>query len=237
MAPDEMPGLTAAHGGEPQRDAAATPSTPSRAPEPGAPAAARPSEFPMDLYPLGQVRESFIVATNSEGLWIIDQHVAHERVLFERHLKERSEQRVEGQRLLLPIIVELQPQQLATFREIASELAANGFDVEPFGQRTLAIKTTPADIRADNAERLLVEILDGIGPEARAISLDALRGKIAASVACHAAIKINTPLDTKKMQWLIRELARTDCPMACPHGRPIVLRYSLREIEKAFKRI
>jgi DNA mismatch repair protein MutL len=194
-------------------------------------------ELPVDLYPLGQVRDSFIIAANAEGLWIIDQHVAHERILFERHLRQRSEQKVEGQRLLMPIIVELQPQQLATFQEIASELTANGFEVEPFGQRTLAIKTTPADIRADDAQRLLIEILDGVGPEARAVSLDAMRGKIAASVACHAAIKINTPLDAKKMQWLIRELSRTDCPMACPHGRPIVLRYSLREIEKAFKRI
>ncbi|HUY13677.1 MAG TPA: DNA mismatch repair endonuclease MutL [Terriglobia bacterium] len=207
----------------------------SSTPEPGN-SKARSSEFPLDLFPLGQVRESFIIATNSEGLWIIDQHVAHERILFERHLKQRREQHVEGQRLLLPIIVELQPQQLATYREIGQELAANGFEVEPFGQRTLAIKTAPADIRAGDAERLLIEILDGIGPEARAISLEALRGKIAASVACHAAIKINTALDFKKMQWLIRELSRTDCPMACPHGRPIVLRYSLREIEKAFKR-
>ena len=196
----------------------------------------RSSEFPLDLFPLGQVRESFIIATNAEGLWIIDQHVAHERILFERHLKQRRDQRVEGQRLLLPIIVELQPQQLATYREIGQELAANGFEVEPFGQRTLAIKTAPADIPPGDAERLLVEILDGIGPEARAISLEVLRGRIAASVACHAAIKINTALDSKKMQWLIRELSRTDCPMACPHGRPIVLRYSLREIEKAFKR-
>jgi DNA mismatch repair protein MutL len=199
-------------------------------------ASARTSDFPVELVPLGQVRESFIIAANPEGLWIIDQHVAHERILFERHLKQRSGQTVEAQRLLLPIIVEMQPQQLATFREIAAELAANGFEVEPFGQRTLAIKTAPADIRADAAERLLVEILDGIGAEVRAISLEALQGKIAASVACHAAIKINTPLDRKKMEWLIRELAHTDCPMTCPHGRPILLRYSLREIEKAFKR-
>ncbi|MGH9431742.1 MAG: DNA mismatch repair endonuclease MutL [Terriglobia bacterium] len=235
-ADDWSPNLTRGSVSEPQTEAAAPGPRQTQGFEPAASTAATPSEFPLDLYPLGQVRQSFIIATNSEGLWIIDQHVAHERILFERHLAQRSEQRVEGQRLLLPIIVELEPRQLATFREIARELAANGFDVEPFGQRTLAIKTTPADIRADDAGRLLIEILDGIGPEARAVSLEALRGKIAASVACHAAIKINTPLDSKKMQWLIRELSRTDCPMACPHGRPIVLRYSLREIEKAFKR-
>jgi DNA mismatch repair protein MutL len=200
-------------------------------------AAAASSEFPRDLEPLGQVQESFIVATNSEGLWIIDQHVAHERILFERHLKMRQEKRVEGQRLLLPIIIELKPEQQVTFQEIAQELSANGFDVEPFGQRTVAVKTAPADIRTEAVERLLLEILDGVGREAREISLESLRGKIAASVACHAAIKINMALEETKMNWLLRELARTDCPMTCPHGRPVVLKYSMKDIQKAFKRI
>src|SRR5439155_9294590 len=92
-----------------------------------APAAAGADEFPLDLRPLGQVQESFIVATNAEGLWIIDQHVAHERLLFERHLRRRRGRKVEGQRLLLPIIVELKPEQQAAFEDIAAELGANGF--------------------------------------------------------------------------------------------------------------
>jgi DNA mismatch repair protein MutL len=200
-------------------------------------AAATTDEFPVDLQPIGQVQESFIVATNAEGLWIIDQHVAHERVLFEHHLNRRREKKVEGQRLLLPIVVELKPEQEVTFQEIAEELSANGFEVEPFGQRTVAVKTAPADIRADDVEKLLIEILDGVGRETRAVTLDALRTKIAASVACHAAIKVNMALDRPKMQWLLRELSRTACPMTCPHGRPIVLRYGLKEIQKAFKRI
>jgi DNA mismatch repair protein MutL len=194
------------------------------------------SEFPTDLRPLGQVQDSFIVATNAEGLWIVDQHVAHERVLFERHLRKRRESKVEGQRLLLPIIVELKPEQLAAFQDIAEELGANGFEVEPFGQRTVAVKTAPAEIRADDVERLLLEILDGVGGVARTLSLDVLRLKIAASISCHAAIKVNMPLERNKMEWLLRELGKTECPMTCPHGRPIVLRYGLREIEKAFRR-
>jgi len=214
-----------------RRDSSATPPGSSDA------AAAGVDEFPTDLRPLGQVQESFIVATNAQGLWIVDQHVAHERVLFERHLRQRLEKKVEGQQLLMPIIVELKPDQEVTFHEIAAELAANGFDVEPFGQRTVAIKTAPADVRADDADRLLIEILDGVGREARAISLDELRGKIAASVACHAAIKINMPLERSKMEWLLDALAKTQYPMTCPHGRPIVLRYSLKDIHKAFKRI
>jgi DNA mismatch repair protein MutL len=199
--------------------------------------AATVAEFPIDLHPIGQVQESFIVATNAEGLWIVDQHVAHERVLFERHLRLRQDKQVEGQRLLLPIVVELKPEQQATYLEIAEELSANGFEVEPFGQRTVAVKTAPADIRADDVEKLLIEILDGVGRETRALTLEVLRTNIAASVACHAAIKVNMALDREKMRWLLRELSRTACPMTCPHGRPIVLRYGLKEIQKAFKRI
>ena len=131
----------------------------------------------------------------------------------------------------------MNPEQQVTFQGIAEELGSNGFEVEPFGQRTVAVKTAPADIRTEEVERLLLEILDGVGRESRNISLEGLRGKIAASVSCHAAIKINMALDETKMHWLLAELARTECPMTCPHGRPIVLRYSMKEIQKAFKRI
>ena len=96
------------------------------------------------LKPLGQIRESFILAVNPEGLWIVDQHVAHERVLFEKILKQRAAQKVESQRLLLPLVIELTPAQQAVFAEIADELARNGFEVEPFGARSIAVKIAPA---------------------------------------------------------------------------------------------
>jgi DNA mismatch repair protein MutL len=201
------------------------------------PATAGTSELPSDLVPLGQVQESFIVATNSEGLWIVDQHAAHERVLFERHVRQRREKKVEGQRLLMPIVVELKPEQQAIYQQIADELGANGFEVEPFGQRTVAVKSAPAEIRADDVERLLLEILDSVGQEAKSLSLDDLRLKIAASVSCHAAIKINMRLEQSKMVWLLRALGDTQAPMTCPHGRPIVLRYGMKDLQKAFKRI
>ena len=189
------------------------------------------------LKPLGQVNSSFIVAVNGEGLWIIDQHVAHERILFEQHLKARREGALTGQRLLVPIVVELSPGQLAIFERIAEELAANGFDAAMMGPRTVAIQAAPAGIASADAERLLLEILDGIEREDAGISIDSLQAKIAASTACRAAIKINMPLDQTKMEWLLDELARTEAPMSCPHGRPVVLRYSMREIERAFHRI
>ena len=190
-----------------------------------------------DLKPLGQVNASFIIAVNSEGLWIIDQHVAHERVLFEQHLRARREGELGGQRMLMPIIVELSPEQLVTFEQIADELRANGFEAELMGARSVAIQAAPAGIASGDAEKLLFEILDGIARENQSISIDSLQSKIAASTSCHAAIKVNMPLDTVKMEWLLGELAKTEYPMSCPHGRPVVLRYSVREIERAFKRI
>jgi DNA mismatch repair protein MutL len=196
----------------------------------------RPEQI-ADLKPLGQVNASFIVAVNGEGLWIVDQHVAHERVLFEQHLEARRMGKVEAQRMLMPLIIELSPRQLVTYEKIAEELGANGFEVELMGPKSVAIQAVPAGVAANDAEHLLMEILDGLDRENAAISIDTLQSKIAASTACHAAIKVNMPLDQTKMEWLLTALAKTDCPMSCPHGRPVVLRYSVKEIERAFHRI
>ncbi len=189
------------------------------------------------LRPLGQIRNSFILAVNEDGLWIVDQHVAHERVLFERILKQRAAQRVESQRLLMPIVLELSPAQQAVFAEIADELQHNGFEAEPFGARSVAVKVAPAGVDAAAVERMLHELLDQISREEQSLNLKKIRGRIAASIACHAAIKVNMPLEQNKMEWLLAELAKTDHPMSCPHGRPVVLRYSVKDIQKAFKRI
>ncbi|HWY21303.1 MAG TPA: DNA mismatch repair endonuclease MutL [Candidatus Acidoferrum sp.] len=189
------------------------------------------------LRPLGQIRNSFILAVNEDGLWIIDQHVAHERVLFERILKQRAAQKVESQRLLMPIVLELSPAQQAIFSEIADELQHNGFEAEPFGARSVAVKVAPAGIDAAAVEHMLHELLDQISREEQSLNLERIRGRIAASIACHAAIKVNMPLEQNKMDWLLAELAKTDHPMSCPHGRPVVLRYSVKDIQKAFKRI
>jgi DNA mismatch repair protein MutL len=189
------------------------------------------------LKPVGQIRESFILAVNGEGLWIIDQHVAHERVLFEKVLKQRAAAAVETQQLLMPLIVELTPGQQAVFTEIVDELHQNGFEVEPFGSRTFAIKSAPAGIRAEEIEHTLNEVLDSFEREQQVFNLEHARTRIAATIACHAAIKVNMPLTQDKMEWLLAELAKTEHPMTCPHGRPIVLRYSVKDIQKAFKRI
>jgi DNA mismatch repair protein MutL len=190
-----------------------------------------------DLRPLGQIHESFIIAAGRDGLWIVDQHVAHERILFEQVMKQRAAGRVEVQRLLMPLIVQLTPEQQIDYARIADELHASGFETEPFGHRTIAVKAAPAAIPAAEMEKVLFEILEIAESELRQSSLDDLRRAICAGIACRAAIKINTRLDAGKMEWLLRALAQTDCPMSCPHGRPIALHYSTREILKAFHRI
>jgi DNA mismatch repair protein MutL len=189
------------------------------------------------LKPLGQIRNSFILAVNEDGLWIVDQHVAHERVLFERILKQRAAQKVESQRLLMPIVLELSPAQQAVFTEISDELQHNGFEAEPFGARSVAVKVAPAGVDAAAVENMLHELLDQFSREEQSLNLEKIRARIAASIACHAAIKVNMPLEQNKMQWLLTELSKTDHPMSCPHGRPVVLRYSVKDIQKAFKRI
>ena len=189
------------------------------------------------LRPVGQIRDSFILAISPQGLWIVDQHVAHERILFEKICRERLADSPEKQQLLMPLIIELTPGQMAVFAEISDELNCNGFEVEPFGSRTIAVKTTAAGLSATDVEHMLHEILDQFEREQQVVNLEKIRTSIAASIACHAAIKINTPLEQNKMEWLLGELAKTDCPMSCPHGRPVVLRYSVKDIQRAFKRI
>jgi DNA mismatch repair protein MutL len=188
------------------------------------------------LKPIGQLRESFILATNEEGLWIIDQHVAHERVLFEKILREREVERVQRQRLLMPLLIDLTPAQMVAFAQIAAELESNGFEVEPFGPRTLAIKAAPVGLEGRELERMLVEVLEQIDRLDQRENLETARARIAASIACHSAIKVNMPLDPERMAWLLRELGKTELPTSCPHGRPIALRYSWKDIERAFHR-
>ncbi len=194
-----------------------------------------------DLKPIGQLRESFILATGPDGLWIIDQHVAHERVLFEKILRDRQVEQVQRQRLLMPLLVELKPEQMVIFARIATELQRNGFEVEPFGPQTLAVKAAPVGLEGAELERMLSEVIDQsadnrVEPEQNE-DLTALRTRIAASIACHSAIKVNTALDPARMEWLLLELAKTSHPTSCPHGRPIALLYSWREILRAFHRV
>ena len=195
-------------------------------------------EVLKDLRPLGQLHESFIIAAGRDGLWIVDQHVAHERILFEKVLKARASGKVERQQLLIPLVLELNAEQLIDYARISEELSATGFDTEPFGPRSIAVQAAPAAVGSPvEIEKILYEILEIPEHELRQMSVDDLRRNIAATIACRAAIKINMRLEMRKMDWLLAELAATDYPMSCPHGRPIALRYATRDILRGFHRI
>lgn len=189
------------------------------------------------LRPIGQLKHSFIIAVDEEGLWLIDQHIAHERILFEKVLEGFARGRMESQRLLIPLVVELSAGAQLDYASIEGELRALGFDTEPFGPRTLSVKAAPADLPFSEIEGLIREVLERPDADWRTRSPEDIRRELAASMACKASIKINTPLDQAKMEWLLRTLAETRYPMTCPHGRPIALRYATNDILKAFHRI
>ena len=188
------------------------------------------------IKPLGQLHESFIIAVDDEGMLLIDQHVAHERILFDKYSKKETDRAIESQNLLLPETLDLSPAQSQAFELIENELTALGFGVMKLSGRTVAIKSIPTDLPASEARNLFREILDTIEPEKGGRAKRTLRDDIAASLACKAAIKINMKLTPEKMQWLIDRLLLTSSPTTCPHGRPVILRLSLKDIERGFHR-
>jgi DNA mismatch repair protein MutL len=189
-----------------------------------------------NIRPLGQLEESFIIATDDEGLLLIDQHVAHERILFDKYRALEGVRPAESQNLLMPETFDLTPAQAAAFDTVASELETYGFGLMRLSGRTVAIKAVPADLPAGEARNMLAEVLETIDAEKRGAVRAALRDEIAASLACRAAIKVNTPLAVEKMRWLIDRLLLTSSPTTCPHGRPVILRLTTRDIEKGFHR-
>ncbi len=188
------------------------------------------------IRPLGQLHESFIIATDDEGLLLIDQHVAHERILFDKFRRKETERKIESQNLLLPETIDLSPAQAAAFSEIEEELENCGFGLMRLSGRTVAIKSVPTDLPPSEARNLLAEILDTIEKEKRGGAKATLRDDIAASLACKAAVKINMKLTPEKMQWMIDKLLTTSSPTTCPHGRPVILRLTMKDIERNFHR-
>jgi DNA mismatch repair protein MutL len=189
-----------------------------------------------NIRPLGQLEESYIIATDDEGLLLIDQHVAHERILFDKYRRLESSRPAESQHLLIPETFDLTPAQVATFDSISEELETYGFGLMRLSGRTVAIRAVPADLPAGEARNMLAEVLETVDSEKRGAARATLRDEIAASLACRAAIKINTPLATEKMRWLIDRLLLTSSPTTCPHGRPVILRLTTHDIEKSFHR-
>lgn len=188
------------------------------------------------IRPIAQLHDSFIIAVDDEGLLLIDQHVAHERILFDKFRKKETERRIESQNLLLPETFDLTPAQAEAFSAVEEDLEALGFGVMRLSGRTVAIKSVPTDLAPSEVRNLFAEILDTVDPEKRGGAKATFRDEIAASLACKAAVKINMKLTPEKMQWLIDRLLTTSSPTTCPHGRPVILRLTMKDIERGFHR-
>jgi DNA mismatch repair protein MutL len=222
--PDSASGRKPFQGPEPE----------ARSPEP-AEAAVNPSMRP--LIPLGQFRDTFIIAVDDEAIAIVDQHVAHERVLFERTMERLAAGRLESQRLLTPLLLELAADARQVLVNHAVDLERLGFEVEEFGGGAVRLCATPALLDRESAEaalRALAQDLDGFD---RGSGVDAALKQMAATIACHAAVKANYRLTYEKMVHILEELRATAYSTICPHGRPVMLRITRREVEKNFQRI
>ena len=186
---------------------------------------------------IGQMHNSYIIACDAQGLLIVDQHAAHERILYEKLAAEMSSGRIETQGLLIPLSIELTPAQMALIGRTLPELMRNGFEVEPFGGNSIIIRSVPAIARDADLRALVMEITEALDEDERGFDIDKIRDRIAVKTSCQAAVKVNMPLSLEKMRWLLDELAKTTVPTNCPHGRPAILRFSKYEIEKNFGRV
>jgi DNA mismatch repair protein MutL len=189
------------------------------------------------MIPLGQFRDTFIIAIDDEGVAIIDQHVAHERVLFERVMERLTSGKLESQGLLIPMIVDVSASEHESLVGRAAELEQFGFEIESFGASSLKVTAVPALLDVEDSTKALLALahdLEGLDRGAKV--QDALQ-RIAATTACHAAVKANYPLSYEKMAHILDELRATAYSTVCPHGRPVMLRLTRREIEKNFERI
>jgi DNA mismatch repair protein MutL len=189
------------------------------------------------LIPLGQFRDTFIIAVDDEGVAIIDQHVAHERVLFERVMQRLTDGQLESQRLLVPVLLDLPIAAHDALVARAAELARLGFDLESFGDATLRISAVPALLGTEDCARALLALAEDLEGLDKGAGVQTALQRIAATTACHAAVKANYPLTYEKMTHILDELRATSYSTVCPHGRPVMLRLTRREIEKNFDRI
>ena len=195
-----------------------------------------PTSF-KPMIPLGQFRDTFIIAVDDEGVAIIDQHVAHERVLFERVMERLTSGPLESQRLLVPIVIEMAPSAHQALTGRAAELERLGFEIEDFGNGSLKVAAVPSLLRLEDSARALAALAEDLEGLDRGAGVQHALQRIAATTACHAAVKANYPLTYEKMTHILDELRATSYSTICPHGRPVMLRLTRREIEKNFDRI
>lgn len=190
-------------------------------------------ELPV-LRVLGQLANTYIIAEGPDGLYLIDQHAAHERILYDRILAQWAQKKVEVQGLLQPITIEFSPREEETLKASKEFLAEFGFTIEPFGNRSYLIRTMPALMARANIIEIISALLDSLASQE---SLNPWEEKIARSLACHGAIRAGQQLSNEEMRELIKQLEQTKQPRTCPHGRPTMIHLSAHQLEKEFGRI
>jgi DNA mismatch repair protein MutL len=190
-------------------------------------------ELPV-LRILGQLANTYIIAEGPDGLYLIDQHAAHERILYDRILAQWSQKEVEVQGLLQPITIEFSPREEETLKASGEFLAEFGFAIEPFGNRSYLIRTMPALMARANIIEIISALLDNLASKD---NLNPWEEKIAQSLACHGAIRAGQQLSNEEMRELIKQLEQTKQPRTCPHGRPTMIHLNSHQLEKEFGRI
>src|SRR5262245_20411405 len=206
-------------------------------PQPAQGDRASPGPEIAPMIPLGQFRDTFIIAVDAQGIAIVDQHVAHERVLFERVMERLTAGRLESQRLLVPLVLDLAPAAHQALVARATELDRLGYELEPFGEATVKVAAVPALLAPDDSAKALLALAEDLEGLDRGAGVQEALQRLATTMACHAAVKANYPLSYEKMTHILEELRATAYSTICPHGRPVMLRLTQREIEKNFQRI
>ena len=210
------------------------PGTPSFAPPPSlwTVKGAETTSLPI-LRVVGQLASNYILAEGPEGLYLIDQHAAHERILFEKILSQRSQQKIEVQGLLEPLNIELSPKQEEVLKTKGELIGEFGFNLEPFGARSYLLRAVPAIMKEGNLTEAVRTLLDSLAAEEEPSKREE---NIAQSLACHSAVRAGQILSMQELEELVRELEQTTSPRTCPHGRPTVIHLSSGQLAREFGR-
>jgi DNA mismatch repair protein MutL len=181
---------------------------------------------------LGQMASTYIIAEGPQGLYLVDQHAAHERILFERVSAQRESRQVDVQGLLEPLTIEVSPRQQVFLQERGEDLSGFGFQIEPFGERTYLVRAVPALLAGQDLAQAVLEVVDSLGDGAESDWQE----RVAISLCCHGAVRAGQVLSHEEMRQLVRDLETTKMPRTCPHGRPTIVHFSAGQLEKEFGR-
>ncbi|MBW2090773.1 MAG: hypothetical protein JRI34_01440, partial [Deltaproteobacteria bacterium] len=188
------------------------------------------------LKAIGALFNTYILAQGPDGLYIVDQHAAHERVLFERLKTEMSDGPLNGQRLLMPLTIEVSPTQAAALEGMLEVLSRFGFELEPFGGQTFVLKAVPAILTGRDPYKIMEEIIDETNTLRPDAGLARIEESFMQTICCHGSIRAGDALTLEEMNRLLADLDQTEISTHCPHGRPLIYLLDLKEIEKKFKR-